>query len=261
MYGGEDMKIAVTGKGGVGKTTLAGLLTRLLAEKSDTVLAIDADPDANLGSAIGFSQNEIENSVPISKMKELAEERTGAEGDGFYSLTPHVSDIPDTYSLKFQNIRLLHLGTVEQGGGGCICPEHALVRTLMKHILFKKGESVVMDMEAGVEHLGRGTSESVDALIVVVEPGSRSLQTAGQIRRLAADIGLKKIYVVASKVRDEKEADYIREHLEGLEILGVMPLSDDVRKADMEGISPFDAGGDIVEAAKLVLENLESRIN
>jgi len=251
------MKIAITGKGGVGKTTLAGLLARLLADRGDTVLAIDADPDANLGSAIGISPEALGSTTPISKMKDLAEERTGAEGDGFYSLTPYVADIPEEFAIEHKGIRLLLLGTVEQGGGGCICPEHALVRTLMKHILFQKGESVVMDMEAGIEHLGRGTAESVDALITVVEPGSRSLQTAKQIWKLAADIGLEKHFIVASKVRNETETAYLQAHLPETELLGVIPMSDEVRQADMENIAPYDLQGEIVESAKQILKKLE----
>ncbi len=251
------MKIAITGKGGVGKTTLAGLLARLLADRGDTVLAIDADPDANFGSAIGISPESLAAATPISKMKDLAEERTGAEGDGFYSLTPYVADIPNEFAIEHNGIRLLLLGTVEQGGGGCICPEHALVRTLMKHILFQKGESVVMDMEAGIEHLGRGTAESVDALITVVEPGSRSVQTAKQIWKLAADIGLKKHFVVASKVRNETEIAYLRSHLPETDLLGVIPMSDEVRRADMENIAPYDLQGEIVESAHKILKKLE----
>ncbi|SKA67800.1 AAA family ATPase [Desulfobaculum bizertense] len=255
------MKIAITGKGGVGKTTLAGLLARLLADCGETVLAIDADPDANFGSAIGISPEQLASTMPISKMKELATQRTGAEGDGMFSLTPHVADIPDTYSIEHKGIKLLLLGTVEQGGGGCICPEHALVRTLMKHILFKKGESVIMDMEAGIEHLGRGTADSVDALITVVEPGSRSLQTARMIRELAADIGLKKTFVVASKVRNQEEKDYLRANLPDGELLGIMPLSEDVRQADMQNIAPYDLQGDIVESARDILKKLREKLD
>ena len=254
------MKIAITGKGGVGKTTLAGLLALLLAEKGDTVLAIDADPDANLGSAVGISQEQIDKATPISKMKELAEERTGAEGDGMYSLTPYVADIPDEYAVEHKGIKLLLLGTVEQGGGGCICPEHALVRTLMKHILFQKGESVIMDMEAGIEHLGRGTAESVDALITVVEPGSRSLQTAKQIQSLAADIGLKKTFVVASKVRNQEEIKFLTTNLPEENFLGVIPLSDEIRLADIKNVAPYDLQVDAIEAAQNILKELERRI-
>lgn len=255
------MKIAITGKGGVGKTTLAGLLARLLADRGDTVLAIDADPDANFGSAIGIAPEALATISPISKMKELAEERTGAEGDGMYSLTPYVADIPNEYAVEHKGVKLLLLGTVEQGGGGCICPEHALVRTLMKHILFQKGESVVMDMEAGIEHLGRGTAESVDALITVVEPGSRSIQTAKQIQSLAADIGLKKTFVVASKVGNDEEMDFLRKNFSDNDLLGVMPMSEEVRIADMQNVAPYDLHGEIVEAARGILQRIEENLS
>ncbi|MEZ7195224.1 nucleotide-binding protein [Pseudodesulfovibrio karagichevae] len=255
------MKIAITGKGGVGKTTLAGLLARLLADQGDTVLAIDADPDANFGSAIGITPEALATITPISKMKKLAEKRTGAEGDGMYSLTPHVADIPDKYAINHEGVKLLLLGTVEQGGGGCICPEHALVRTLMKHILFQKGESVVMDMEAGIEHLGRGTAESVDALITVVEPGSRSIQTAKQIQSLAADIGLKNTFVVASKVRNDEELEFLQANISEATLLGILPMSEDVRKADMHNVAPYDLHGEIVEAARGILQRIEEELN
>ncbi|CCH50251.1 Carbon monoxide dehydrogenase accessory protein CooC [Pseudodesulfovibrio piezophilus C1TLV30] len=251
------MKIAITGKGGVGKTTLAGLLARLLAETGSPVLAIDADPDANLGSALGVPEEALQTVTPISHMKELAEERTGAEGSGgFFSLNPRVADIPETFAVDHAGVRLLLLGTIEQGGGGCICPEHALVKTLMKHVLFQKNESVVMDMEAGVEHLGRGTAESVDALIIVVEPGTRSLQTANQIRRLGSDIGLKNIFTVGSKVRNEQEATFLTDRIPESELLGIMPMDDTVRQADIDGTAPFENGGEIVEAARRILARL-----
>ncbi|WP_421903394.1 AAA family ATPase [Maridesulfovibrio sp.] len=254
------MKIAITGKGGVGKTTLAGILARLLAEQGLPVLAIDADPDANLGSAIGIPEESLRNVTPISQLKELAEERTGAEGSGgFFSLNPKVSDIPDQFAVDYKNIRMLLLGTIEQGGGGCICPEHALVKTLMKHLLFQKNDCVVMDMEAGIEHFGRGTAESVDALIIVVEPGSRSLQTAAQIRTLASDIGIKNIFTVGSKVRNEAETDFLKSNIHEQELLGILPMDESIRQADIAGVSPFSQGGKVVKAAQSILDQLTQR--
>jgi len=257
------MKIAITGKGGVGKTTLSGILAHLFAAQGVNVVAIDADPDANLASALGIPEIEYKKIVPFSKMKELADERTGAEeGYGsYFILNPKVDDLPEKYCIEHHGVKLLTMGTVDQGGSGCVCPEHTLTKRLMKHLLIEREDVVIMDMEAGIEHLGRGTAESVDALIVVVEPGKRSMQTANQIKNLAKDIGIKKVFIVASKIRDDKDLDFIRDNLNGFELLGVVSLSDDVKRADMEGISAFDIGGKVVDEIRTIKSNLIEKLD
>ena len=172
------MKIAVTGKGGVGKTTFAATLARLYAEEGRHVLAADVDPDANLGLALGFSEEELDTIVPISKMRKLVEERTGAGPDNqYYKINPKVDDIPDAYGKVCNGVKLLVLGTVETGGAGCVCPEHVMLRRIINNLVLHRGDVVVLDMEAGLEHMGRGTTEGMDQFIVVIEPGSRSVQT------------------------------------------------------------------------------------
>ncbi|UFS68554.1 AAA family ATPase [Geomonas sp. RF6] len=232
---GKGVKIAITGKGGVGKTTLAALLARSFADHGGRVLAVDADPDANLATALGISAAALTEVQPISRMKDLAKERTGAqEGYGsFFKLNPQVNDLPDTFSVEHDGVRLLQMGTVEQGGTGCVCPEHTLVKRLMKHLLLERDDVVIMDMEAGIEHLGRGTAESVDGVIVVVEPGQRSVQTAQQITRLASDIGIRKVFVVGSKVQNEKDREFIEAALPEHELLGFISYSDEIKRADM----------------------------
>ncbi|MDO8886270.1 AAA family ATPase [Candidatus Oleimmundimicrobium sp.] len=240
------MKIAVTGKGGVGKTTIAGALARLYNDKGYKVLAVDADPDANLASAIIGASRLREKIVPISYMKKLIEERTGAKlgtMGSFFKINPKVDDIPEKVGVKFLGIRLLVLGGVEKGGSGCICPESALLRSLMRNLLFERDEVVVMDMEAGIEHLGRGTAESVDAFIVVVEPGLRSIETAKSIRSLAKDIGIKKVFLVVNKVRDgEKKRieEKIKKEIPDVPIVGWLSENSKVRLADIEGKSAYD---------------------
>src|SRR4030066_571197 len=186
------MKIAISGKGGVGKTTFASFLIRAFAEEGKKVLAIDADPDANLAQALGIPHSP--DIVPISDMKELIEERTetklGTMGF-FFKLNPKVDDLPDKLSIKIDNIKLMVLGGVKKGGAGCICPESTLLKNLVRYIVLAREEVIVLDMEAGLEHRGRGTAMAVDRLIVVVEPGRRSIETAYQIQRLANHIGLK----------------------------------------------------------------------
>jgi len=234
------MKIAVSGKGGVGKTTFASLLIRNLDAEGKHVLAIDADPDANLASAVGIDNAEA--ITPIAEMKDLIFERTEAQPGsigGFFKLNPKVDDLPDALSARLGNIKLMRLGGVKKGGAGCICPESTLLKALVTHIVLARDEVVIMDMEAGIEHLGRGTARAVDKLIVVVEPGRRSIDTAGHIRQLASEIGLANIAVVGNKIRGPKDEDYLRKHLPDFNFLGFLPYEDALIEADLNGQAPF----------------------
>jgi CO dehydrogenase maturation factor len=235
------MKLAVSGKGGVGKTTFSALLIRTLNDQGKRVLAIDADPDANLAAALGIP--DAEKIVPIAEMKELIFERTEAQPGtvgGFFKLNPKVDDLPDSLSAKLDNIKLMRLGGVKKGGGGCICPESTLLRALMLHIVLARDEVVVMDMEAGIEHLGRATASAVDKLIVVVEPGRRSMDTAGHIKKLASEIGLKNIGLVGNKIRGQKDEEFLKKHLSDFEFLGFIRQDEALIEADLDGVSPYD---------------------
>ncbi len=237
------MKIAISGKGGVGKTTLAGCLSRYLAERGQRVLAIDADPDSNLPSALGVPPERLGEVRPLAEMKDLVEERTGAQPGtfgGFFKLNPKVDDIPDAYSLEHRGIKLLTLGSVPRGGGGCLCPENTLLRVLMRHLMVRRDEAVIVDMEAGLEHLARGTTENMDALIVVVEPGQRAVQTAHQVRRLAGDLGIRHVLAVGNKIRDAEDRKVIEEGVAPMPVLGHLSYRDSIREADRRGVSPYD---------------------
>lgn len=230
------MKLAIAGKGGAGKTTLAASLARRIAGLGHSVIAVDADPDGNLAGALGVAEGE--QPEPIAHMRELILERTGAKDEGaglMFKLNPLVDDLPERFSVDAGGVRLLVLGTVETGGKGCMCPEGAVLKALMQHLLLRVPESVILDMEAGLEHMGRASSTGVDALIAVVEPGMRSVQTAMRIGRLARDIGIERTYIVANKIRDAEERDVLARALLGFDILGMLPYSDELARNDLEG--------------------------
>jgi CO dehydrogenase maturation factor len=245
------MKIAVSGKGGVGKTTFAALLIKALSKKGKRVLAIDADPDANLAVALGIDRPE--SIVPIGEMKELIKERTGAEAGSmgsYFKLNPKVDDLPDKCSVEVDHIKFMRLGGVKKGGGGCICPSSTLLRVLVSHILLARDEAVVMDMEAGIEHLARGTASAVDKLIVVVEPGRRSVETAHHIKKLAGEIGLSRVFLLGNKIRHQDDRAFLEKFVTGFDWLGFLPYDDEIIKCDLKGQSPYDADTPAKEIVK-----------
>jgi len=257
------MKLAIAGKGGVGKTTLASLLAMVYSTEGKKVIAIDANPDTNLASALGIPAEVARDIVPIVELEDLIEERTGAKpgtASPFFKLNPKVDDIPDRFSIKKGNIRLMVMGTVKGGGAGCICPESALLRGLLSHLLLDRSEVVIMDMDAGLEHLGRGTAQGVDAFIIVVEPGKRSFQTAEGVRRLAKELGVGQCYVVGSKTHNEADRQFIIDNLPGFEVLGFINHNPKIAEADRLGVGVFEFAPEAVEQAKKIKENLEASI-
>lgn len=255
------MKIAISGKGGVGKTLLASLLSRIFVESGYSVLAIDADPDANLAATLGFPH--AEKITPISEMSALIEERTGARpgrAEIYFKLNPKVDDLPEKYCSEYNGIRLIVMGRIKKGGSGCYCPENVLLQALVTHLLLARDEVVILDMEAGIEHLGRATAKAVDKLIVVVEPGRRSVETAYKINKLAQDIGLPNIAVVGNKLRSQSEREFLISSLPGFEFLGFIPYDQALVDADLANLPLVDSSQQIITEVRNIYRVLLSTV-
>lgn len=260
------LKIAVSGKGGVGKTTIAGILARLYGREGKDVLVLDADPASNLASVVGVPRSVASQTTPLSRMLDMIEDRTGvrpgAGYGGMFKMNPKVDDLAERFSVEGKDgVRLLVLGTIKVGGEGCFCPESALLKSLLKHLVLEEDQYLIMDMEAGLEHLGRGSSRHMDVMIVVVEPGMRSVDIAVTIRGLAEEIGIKRVMAVVNKVHSEKAACMVRERLkeEGIPVLATIPYNTMLVEADLNDISPLDMEGteDVVAAIRGMKDELE----
>jgi CO dehydrogenase maturation factor len=256
------MKLAISGKGGVGKSTVAGTLARLYAADDNRVLAVDADPDANLASAIGMPPSLRSQIHTISTERKLIEERTGAKVRQFgqmFKINPEVSDIAEKYAIPYEGVDLLVLGAVQHAAGGCACPESVLLKSLVSHLVLRHGEIVILDMEAGIEHLGRGTAVGVDLMLVVVEPGQRSVETAERVRQMSTDLGIGRFGVVLNKTPDpEEDSRWIASEFGAEYLLGTIPLDIRIARADRQGIALADLGyPELLNPFRLLQKNLQ----
>lgn len=231
------MKYAITGKGGVGKSTIAGILSHYFTANGFKVLAIDADPDANLATALGIDLKMTESIIPISEQRRLIKEKTGANPREFgqlFKLNPDVKDIPDRFSINFRGIKLLVMGAVRKGGEGCACPENVLLKSLLSEIVLNKDEVVIIDMEAGIEHLGRATAGKVDRMLIIVEPGSQSIETSRKIMKYGKEIGIKKFGIVGNKILDKNEEAFIKSQFDEKDLLGIISYNNIIKEADIK---------------------------
>ncbi|MFQ6069815.1 MAG: AAA family ATPase [Candidatus Aminicenantales bacterium] len=238
------MKLAFTGKGGSGKTTAAGVLAHLFSKDGFKVLAVDADPDANLASSLGIPSKKASSLVPISEQRLLIKERTGANPRQFgqlFRMNPQVSDIPEKFSVEFQGIKLLVMGAVRKGGSGCACPENVLLRSLLSEIILNRNEVVIVDMEAGIEHLGRGTASAIDKMVIMVEPGLKSIHTARTIMKLGKEIGISGFGIIGNKIHSSEDEEWIGQRLPRELILGMIPYSEIINEADRKETPLIDA--------------------
>ena len=244
----QGVKIAIGGKGGVGKTTVCAVWAELFAEDGCDVLAIDADPNSNLASAFGIASQQ--SPQPLIKMKKLIAERTGTGKDSvgaYFKLNPKVSDLPQKHWVEVNGVKLLVLGAITQAGAGCACPESAFLKALLTHTILQRQEVVLVDLAAGVEFMGRASVQGIDAIVVVVEPGSRSIETANNIAKMARELGIGCVAAIANKITETAQTDVIESQLDDAVLLGTLTYSRSLQEADLRRAPVFGADTELVE--------------
>ena len=255
------LKIAICGKGGVGKTTVCAVWSQLFAQDGFDVMALDADSNPNLSLAFGMS---AESRPPaLIDMKELIEQRTGAQKGTmgqYFKMNPEVSDLPEKYSREIAGIKLLVLGSIDQAGSGCACPEGAFLKALLSHTILHRQEMILVDMEAGVDFFGRASVLGVDAIVVVVEPGGRSIETANNLSKMARELGIKVVGAVANKIYDPSQREVIRSQLKDITLLGSIENSRQVQEADLQRTAVIDCHPELIEQLRIAKEALTELI-
>lgn len=237
------MKIAITGKGGAGKSTLAAMICRLASADGHDVLAVDSDPDANLAFSLGIPAEVRKEMIPVAQQTGLIEERTGAKLKKFgqiFRLNPDVSDVAEKLGYHHQGVNLIVMGAIQSAGSGCACPENVFLKNLLTDIMIRRNEYVIVDMEAGIEHLGRGTARGVDTMIIVVEPAPQSVETANSIIKLAGQLDISEVRFTANKTRKDAEIDYLYDRLDRMKFLGTIPYSEEIVHCERKELPLFE---------------------
>ncbi len=248
------MKIAISGKGGVGKTTIMALLAGECRKQGREVLVIDADPSPHMAETLGFK--DAAKIKPIADMTKLLAERAGkTEGSPFYNLNPDINDLLQDFMIKHDGLRLMVLGAIQVAEGGCACPENHVLKKMLKKMLLAPNEVVLLDMEAGVEHLGRGTVAGVDQLLIVVIPSRSSIRTALKIKKMADDVHIPNISFIANLVREEEDRDFLIEAL-GEVPIAFFPDSTEIRKAERKETAITEIEGDLEGAPQQILHKI-----
>ena len=258
----QGVKIAIGGKGGVGKTTVCAIWAQLFAESGFNVLAIDADPNTTLASAFGIAPQQCPE--PLIRMKQLIAERTGTGKEAvgaYFRLNPKVSDLPEKYWLEANGLKLLVLGAITQAGAGCACPEGAFLKTLLRHTILQRQELVLVDLAAGVEFMGRASVQGIDAFVAVVEPGGRSIETANNIAKMAKELGICCVGTIANKIAEPAQTEVIKSQLKDTMLLGTLRYSRSLQEADLRRAPVFGADAEVTEQLKQAKNKLVELIS
>jgi len=258
----QGVKIAIGGKGGVGKTTVCAIWAQLFAESGFDVLAIDADPNTSLASAFGLISQQCPE--PLIRMKQLIAERTGSGKDAvgaYFRLNPKVSDLPEKYWLETNGLKLLVLGAITQAGAGCACPEGAFLKALLRHTILQRQELVLVDLAAGVEFMGRASVQGIDAFVAVVEPGGRSIETANNIAKMAKELGIGCVGTIANKIAEPAQTEVIKSQLKDTMLLGTLRYSRSLQEADLRRAPVFGADAEVTEQLKQAKNKLVELIS
>lgn len=256
----SGLKFAICGKGGVGKTTVCAVWSQLFAQDGFDVLALDADSNPNLALAFGMPAESMPK--PLIEMSDLIEQRTGAKKGSvgqYFQMNPQVADLPEKFSQDVESIKLLVLGSIDQAGSGCACPEGAFLKAMLSYSILHRQEMILVDLEAGVEFLGRASVQGVDALVVVLEPGRRSIETTLNINKMAKEMGIKHIACIVNKIVDNSQLDVVKEQLGDILLLGGLNFDTAVQQADLQRQAVFQANPELVTSLKRAKETLMSR--